>query len=269
MKGGPRSGVPQTPSNLIHIATSSLDGTVCVSSLVDEKDVTLRNFGRPVQCVSISPEYQYDRSYVSGGLDGNLIVTSGGQKGVETQANINTIASSASSWLGQIGLSADKGKDAKVHSGEGAISATSWSLSGKYVAWVNEHGIKVARTNLFLHPDHASSAWTVICHVDKPNRKEWDEMGSAWKARAHWIDQKHYDAFDDWSVEPHAAPQKQEASHTPDSPNSTPKKATPKTEQLLVGWGDAVWIVEIDPKGQHLSKPGASPALGKANLLHR
>ena len=66
--------MPNTPSNQIYIASASIDGHVCVSSLVDPKDVTLRNFARPVQAVALSPDYKNDRSYLSGGLAGELIL---------------------------------------------------------------------------------------------------------------------------------------------------------------------------------------------------
>ncbi|KAL9063881.1 MAG: hypothetical protein Q9157_008045 [Trypethelium eluteriae] len=95
--------LPNTPSNAIHIATASIDGKVCVSSLVDAKDVTLRNFARPVQAVAISPDFKNDRTYLSGGLAGNLIVTVGGKAGVSADANTNSAAAAASGWLGSIG----------------------------------------------------------------------------------------------------------------------------------------------------------------------
>src|SRR5689334_13085349 len=50
-----RPPVPNLPSNNIYIATASMDGNVCVQSLLDPKDVQLRNFARPVQAVALSP----------------------------------------------------------------------------------------------------------------------------------------------------------------------------------------------------------------------
>ena len=81
--------VPATPSNSIYIATSSIDGNVCVASLVDQKDVTLRNFGRPVQSVALSMDFRRDRSYLSGGLAGSLVLSTGGRAGTSENCRAN------------------------------------------------------------------------------------------------------------------------------------------------------------------------------------
>ena len=186
----PRQPVlPSTPSNNIFIATSSIDGHVCVASLVDPKDVTLRNFSRPVQAVALSPDFKSDRTYLSGGLAGNLILTTGGKSGVSANANTNSAAAAASGWLSSMGLSANNGRDRILHSGEGAISVIKWSLSGKFVVWANEHGIKIMRTGTKLQSGDADYAWSRIAHVDKPGRPQWEEMAGVWRPRAEWIDE--------------------------------------------------------------------------------
>ena len=170
--------IPNTPSNNIYIATSSMDGNVCVQNLVDLKDVQLRNFARPVQAVALSPEYKSDRTYLSGGLAGNLILTVGGQPGRSVSTTIGTAAATASGWLGSMGLGTNTGKDTVLHSGEGTISTIKWSLSGKYVAWLNEHGIKIMRSKLKLDSADADDAWQRIGHIDRPQTDEWVSSGS-------------------------------------------------------------------------------------------
>ena len=87
--------VAATPSNSIYIGTASIDGNVCISSLVDPKDVQLRNFGRPVQAIALSPEYKNDHNYLSGGQAGSLVLTSGGQTGKSANANLGGAAAAA------------------------------------------------------------------------------------------------------------------------------------------------------------------------------
>ncbi|KAJ9647000.1 Vacuolar protein sorting-associated protein 41 [Coniosporium tulheliwenetii] len=189
--------IPATPSNSIYIATSSIDGHVCVQSLVDSKDVMLRNFARPVQTVALSPEFKSDRSYLSGGLAGSLILTTGGRAGVSANANTNSPAAAASGWLGSIGLGSNTGRDTVLHSGEGSISTIKWSLTGKYVVWVNEQGIKIMRSNIRLDSADSESAWKRIAHVDRPNRKGWEDMAGVWKARAEWINDSNLESDDE------------------------------------------------------------------------
>ena len=97
--------IPPTASNSIYIASASIDGNVCISSLVDPKDVLKRNFGRPVQAVALSPNYKNDRAFISGGRAGELILTAGGRIGVSSNATtMGGATATASSWLGSMGL---------------------------------------------------------------------------------------------------------------------------------------------------------------------
>jgi vacuolar protein sorting-associated protein 41 len=89
-----------------------------VQSLVEHKDVQVRNFARPVQAVALSPDYKNDRTYVSGGLAGNLVLSVGGRAGtISTSTTTGTAAAAASGWLGTIGLGTNTGKDTILHSG--------------------------------------------------------------------------------------------------------------------------------------------------------
>ncbi|KAF9891111.1 Vacuolar protein sorting-associated protein 41 [Aspergillus nanangensis] len=228
LRGQPRPPIPSTPSNSIYIATSSIDGNVCVASLVDPKDVLLRNFGRPVHAVALSPEYKSDRTFLSGGRAGDLILTTGGRVGTSTNSTtMGGAAAAASSWFGSMGLGANTGKDVVLHGGEGAISAIKWSLSGKYVVWVNEEGIKVMRSNLHLDSSDSELSWKRISHIDRPNRPGWEEMAGVWKARAEWVDQ---DALRNEGLT-------QAQSAVTDE----------KVEKLVVGWGETVWVIDVYP----------------------
>ncbi|KAH6637455.1 hypothetical protein C7974DRAFT_141527 [Boeremia exigua] len=241
--------VPNTPSNQIYIASASIDGHVCVSSLIDPKDVTLRNFARPIQAVALSPDYKNDRSYLSGGLAGELILTSGGPIGTRATANTSSASQAAQGWLGAIGLGGNTGRDTILHSGEGSISTIKWSLSGKYVVWVNEEGIRFMRTNLFLDSADSELAWKRIGFVGKPNRRVWQDMAALWKARVDWVDDESLESDDDaiMSMNSHRE-NKDDATlphHRRHKSGKGPK--VEKVEKLVVGWGDAAWIIHVVP----------------------
>ncbi|PYH93292.1 vacuolar assembly protein [Aspergillus ellipticus CBS 707.79] len=237
---GHQAPLPSTPSNSIYIATSSVDGNVCIASLVDSKDVLLRNFGRPVQAVALSPEYKSDRTFLSGGRAGDLILTVGGRVGASTNSTtMGGAAAAATSWLGSLGLAANTGKDTILHSGEGAISTIKWSLSGKYVVWVNEEGIKIMRSNLFLDSTESELAWKRVSHIDRPNLPGWEEMAGVWKARAEWVDESSLEDDD-------GSGSKGDAHKETSSPaHSTIIKE--KVEKLVVGWGGTVWVIDVYP----------------------
>ncbi|EXJ85749.1 hypothetical protein A1O1_06117 [Capronia coronata CBS 617.96] len=232
--------VPNVPSNQIYIATSSIDGNVCIASLVDPRDVQLRNFGRPVQTVALSPEYKADRNYLSGGQAGSLVLTTGGQPGKSVNATTTGTAAAASGWLGSLGLGHNTGSDKVLHSGEGIISTIKWSLSGKYVLWVNEQGIKIMRSNLKMEGIESGLEWKRMSHIDRPNRPGWEEMAGVWKARADWIDRDNLENDEDPASNGITQP----------SANGTPLKTAiekTKVEEVLVGWGDSAWIIRVYP----------------------
>ncbi|TDZ15273.1 Vacuolar protein sorting-associated protein 41-like protein [Colletotrichum orbiculare MAFF 240422] len=242
--------IPNTPSNNIHVATSSMDGNVCVFSLTDTKDVHVRNFHRPVQAVALSPDFKNDRTYLSGGLAGQLILTAGAQRGQSTSTTVGTAAAAASGWLGSVGLGTNTAKDSILHSGEGTIGTIKWSLSGKYVVWLNEHGVKIMRSKLHLDSSDSEDAWKRIGHIDRPQTDEWETMASAWKGRAEWIDEQAVET-DDAEAAPPA-----DVATTP-AAESLKQQATAsnkRIERLVVGWGGTIWIIHVHP---------GSPAIGK------
>ncbi|TID14298.1 Vacuolar protein sorting-associated protein 41-like protein [Venturia nashicola] len=260
----PQYQVPATPSNSIYIATASLDGHVCVQSLVDQKDVMLRNFARPVQAVALSPEYKSDRNYLSGGLAGNLILTNGGKSGVSANANTTSAAAAASGWLSSIGIGANTGRDTVIHSGEGSISAIKWSLSGKFVVWVNEQGIKIMRSDIRLDSEDADYAWKRIAHVDRPYRARWEEMAGVWKARVEWINESNLET--DEEDMPHSNGAQSSASASDSlriAKNGRHKRK--KAEKLVVGWGDSAWVLQVTP--ETTLKSGERVG-GSANIVH-
>ncbi|PQE20625.1 hypothetical protein CJF30_00001969 [Rutstroemia sp. NJR-2017a BBW] len=255
--------VPNIPSNAIYIGTSSVDGKVCIASLVDIKDVQLRDFARPVQTVGLSPDYKNDRTYVSGGLAGNLVLTVGGRAGTSsTSTTTGTAAATASGWLGTIGLGTNAGKDTILHSGEGTINTVKWSLSGKYVAWSNEHGIKIMRSHLHLEGQDAESAWKRIGHIARPDGEQWEEMASVWKTRIEWIDEKSLETDEDDKT-------REAAISSPAIARFRLQAAKDKAriEKLLVGWGGTIWMINVHPGGPGVGKNVGEQAVGSAEIV--
>lgn len=266
IKGGspaaPRSAkklaVPNIPANQIYIASASVDGHVCVSSLVDPSDVTLRNFARPVQAVALSPEYKYDRTYLSGGLAGNLILTVGGKAGVSAVANTNSAAAAAQGWLGSIGLGSNTGKDTILHSGEGTIAEIKFSRTGRFVAWINEHGIKIMRSHQKLDSAELQLAWKRIAHIDRPARPNWEDMAAVWKGRMEWVNDKHLEV--------------DERGVSANGNGQTPSKAASqkrRPEKLIVGWGDTAWILHVHVGGPGSGKRAGEISAGSADIVHK
>lgn len=260
-RGREQQLIPKIPSNDIYIATSSVDGNVCVQSLVDLKDVHLRNFARPVQAVALSPEYRTDRTYLSGGLAGQLILSAGVGLGRSTSTTIGTAAATASGWLGSIGLANNSGKDTVLHSGEGAVGNIKWSLSGKYVAWLNEHGIKIMRSKLHLDSADADDAWKRMGHIDRPQTDEWDTMAGVWKGRVEWIDEQAVEADD--SIRDPATEVTSSAAETLKAAALSKKKI----ERLLVGWGSTIWIIHVHPGGMGVGKNAGEKSIGRAEIV--
>lgn len=228
---------------------------------MDMKDVSLRNFARPVQAVALSPDYRSDRTYLSGGTAGSLILTVNPPQGRSTSTTVGTAAAAASGWLGSMGLGTNTGRDTVLHSGEGTISTIKWSLSGKYVVWLNEHGIKIMRSKLHLESSDAEDAWKRIGHIDRPQTDEWEEMAGVWKGRAEWIDEQAIESDEDGKApEPVLSP-----------PATVKKPANPekKFERLLVGWGGTVWIIHVHSGGIGVGRNVGERSIGKAEIAKK
>ncbi|KAI9771443.1 MAG: Vacuolar protein sorting-associated protein 41 [Geoglossum simile] len=263
-----QSPVPITPSNSIHIATSSIDGNVCVASLVDPKDVQLRNFARPVQAVALSPEFKSDRTYLSGGLAGSLILTVGGRSGTSaTSTTAGGAAASASSWLSTIGIGSSTGKDTILHSGEGAIGTIKWSRSGKYVVWTNEQGIKIMRSHLHLDSANLELAWKRISHVDRPDGPGWEEMSGLWKARAEWIDETNLE-IDEGTKSADGKEPQGNPTGAAGNLERLARNARKGIEKLLIGWGGTVWIIDIHPSSSDTGRKSSENMAGRAEIVN-
>ncbi|KAK0932673.1 Vacuolar protein sorting-associated protein 41 [Friedmanniomyces endolithicus] len=262
--------VPSTPSNLIYIATSSLDGHVCVSSLIDQKDVLLRNFARPINAVALSPDYRNDRHYLSGGLAGQLVLTVGGQAGVSADANTNSgLAGASSGWLSTLtgGLAGESvGKDTVLHAGEGSIATIKWSASGRWVVWVNEEGIKIMRSHLRLDSEASEDAWKRIAHASKPNKTSWTGMAAVWKARCEWVNDKTLEEDVVGAEESREAVNGTKVNGNGTVKSTASGKRAKQVEKLVVGWGDTAWLLHVYEGG---TSHNGQRQVGSADIIHK
>mmetsp|Transcript_19730 Transcript_19730/g.37590 ORF Transcript_19730/g.37590 Transcript_19730/m.37590 type:complete len:920 (-) Transcript_19730:193-2952(-) len=112
------------------VGSSSDDGSVAVTGLCSEEQFTYQ-YGDPVKTLALDPEYavKKSRSFVSGGVAGNLILNSKG-------------------WLGN--------RDHVLHSGEGGLHAVRWR--GSLIAWANDAGVKM----------YDSAAHVRVAHIPRP-----------------------------------------------------------------------------------------------------
>jgi hypothetical protein len=270
----------------ITIASSSIDGLVCAVPLFPsaspppgqspstapytKSEITLKNFKRPVLAVALSPNFRTDRTFLSGGLAGNLILS------VAPPGGGNNVTS----WM-SLGLAAGP-KDIILHSGEGIISAIAWSKeSPRYVAWVNEQGVKIMRSHIVPpaalqknSPEDLSSnpgmigwipglgssisgkpahevAWKRISAIERPDSIP-EELASLHKPRLEWIDRRTL-----LTSEPGGA-------STGGTLNVQDIDWGDK-EKLVIGWGGTVWIVDVFPGSE---KTGEEDNIGWAQITH-
>ncbi|KAF3127784.1 Vacuolar protein sorting-associated protein 41 [Orbilia oligospora] len=221
----------------IHIATSSLDGYTCITHLQDSKDVSRRNFSRPVSAIALSPTFKHDRLFLSGGRAGNLIVS-------RASPNTSSAASAAGgggSWLPWGGGA----RDTVLYSGEGPISTISWSrVSPRFVAWANESGIKIMRSHIVtFRGDRIDRAgeWRKISSIDRPEEVP-EEMAANWRVRMEWIDLE--------TLERRA--EEIESEEGKGKGHLVKKKVVGQKvvrgggkERLLLSWGPVIWVVDV------------------------
>ncbi|EGV62009.1 vacuolar protein sorting-associated protein 41 [Yamadazyma tenuis ATCC 10573] len=111
-------------------ASGSMDGTIVIGSIKDEKDIIAYDFKRPIHAVVLDPNYSRTRSFVSGGMAGKVI-------------------HSSKNWLGQrsdIVLDENNGPIVAIHSVDDIL------------LWMNDKGISIFHTQ----------ARQVIKVIDKP-----------------------------------------------------------------------------------------------------
>lgn len=98
-----------------YLASASMDGTVVIGSITDEKEITASDFHRPLNAVSLDPNYKTTKAFVSGGMAGNVVY-------------------SERNWLG-------RRIDTNLYQGDNAIVAIYWI--GNLVIWMSDEGISV------------------------------------------------------------------------------------------------------------------------------
>ena len=198
-------------------------------------------------------------------MAGNLVLTVGGRSGTSsTSTTTGGAAASASGWLGAIGLGGNTGRDQILHSGEGAISTIKWSLSGKHIAWVNEQGIKIMRSNLHLESGQSELGWKRISHTDHPNRPGWDEMAGIWKAHVEWIDEAGLESDDGYSTTNGSVEKPRDS---PDLERLRGPQKSRRVEKLVVGWSGTIWIINVHPGGAGVGAGVGESKIGRAEVV--
>jgi len=195
-------------------------------------------------------------------------LTAGGRAGTSSTSNTTgSAAAQASGWLGSIGLGSNTGKDTVLHSGEGTISTINWSLSGKYVVWVNEKGIKIMRSNLHLESAESDFAWKRMSHVDAPHRQGWEQMAAVWKPHIEWIDEAGLESENDYDESSNGTTDKAASGVTPARrlPNSRSQKD--RIEKMVVGWGGTIWIIDVHPGGSGVGKEVGERKIGRVEVI--
>lgn len=110
-----RASVLSTYTDGQFFASASMDGTVVIGSIDDEKDIIAYDFQRPVHVVVLDSNYASKRSFISGGMSGKVIY-------------------SRKNWLG-------KKADYIIDQNNGAIVGL--TIVGDLVIWMNDKGINV------------------------------------------------------------------------------------------------------------------------------
>ncbi|CAI5757379.1 unnamed protein product [Candida verbasci] len=118
-------------TNGIYFASGSMDGTVVIGSILDDKDIVAYDFQRPIHAVILDPNYAKNRSFISGGMAGKVIYSS-------------------KSWLG-------KRSDIVLDEGNGPIVKLEL-VKDDLIFWMNDKGINVFQI----------SSKTIIAVIEKP-----------------------------------------------------------------------------------------------------
>lgn len=98
-----------------YLASASIDGTVVIGSVLDATDISASNFKRPVHSVALDPNYKSSKTFVSGGMAGDVILSERG-------------------WLGNR-------SDTVLQKSDGPVIATYW-IDG-LIIWMNDSGINI------------------------------------------------------------------------------------------------------------------------------
>ncbi|KAG7856963.1 hypothetical protein KL939_003748 [Ogataea angusta] len=111
-----RSSILSLHSDGEYFAAGSIDGTVVIGSVADDKDIIAYDFKRPIHAVALDKNYETSKLFISGGTSGNVVFSS-------------------RNWLGQR-------QDTVVDGGSGAITLI--QTINDLVIWTNDSGITVA-----------------------------------------------------------------------------------------------------------------------------
>lgn len=271
---GTNVGGVQAAWKHIFVASSSIDGHVFISPITQQppnanpkapqvqRDLLLKSFGRPVLSVALSPNFYNDRTFLSGGLAGSLVLSQNDRPGSRLVSNLANTSSNPVSWLGSTigGLtSGPAGKDVVLHGGEGQVSTITWSQeTSRFVAWGTEQGIKIMRSHMFL-PEEAETlraagvaagervgAWKRISAIDRPQAIP-EDLAAVNKPRMEWVDRRVMSDDEDHAGKESFAWETQK-------------------ERLVIGWGPCIWIVNVTG----VTKAGmeGDQKFGYAEIIH-
>ncbi|KAL9063880.1 MAG: hypothetical protein Q9157_008044, partial [Trypethelium eluteriae] len=123
------------------------------------------------------------------------------------------------------------------------------------------------RSHYRLDNTDSEFTWKRIAHIDRPDRPIWDEMASVWKARIDWIDDAFLEAEQVPSTELQNGAHQGELTRKEQTSSLPGKKK--KAEQLVVGWGDTAWVIQVQIGGTNVRKDASEKAAGSANILHK
>ena len=110
-----RASVLSVYTDGVYFATGSMDGTVVIGSISDEKDITAYDFKRPIHAVILDTNYAKTGAFITGGMSGKVLYSS-------------------KNWLGKrvdVVLDSDKGPIVAVH------------ILDDLLFWMNDKGITI------------------------------------------------------------------------------------------------------------------------------
>lgn len=125
-----RASVLSLYTDGVFFASGSMDGTIVIGSIKDEKDIVAFDFKRPIHAVILDKNYQKTRNFVSGGMSGKVTY-------------------STRNWLGQR-------SDIILEENNGPIVAI--QAIDDLILWMNDKGITI----------YHISTKQVISVIDKP-----------------------------------------------------------------------------------------------------
>lgn len=112
-----RASILSLSSDGIYLASASIDGTIAIGSVKDQKDIHAADFKRPVHSVALDPNYRVSKSYISGGTAGKVLLSERNWLGNRTDTVLADVSESGDS-----------------------ISSVYW-LPGNVALWMSGNGI--------------------------------------------------------------------------------------------------------------------------------